>query len=90
VKTSAVMLGLCGLSLFVPGVAVATVVAMALAALAGLLAGRLHAAEEVLRRRKEYATTHVSLRRKAWFCDDAAFALCVLGVLFALPIELPI
>ena len=78
------VLAAAGMSLFVPNVPVGTAVTMALAAIVGMAATRLHAHAEA-RAAFERALASETLRR-ARFCDDAALALCVLAVLFALPL----
>jgi hypothetical protein len=72
-------------SAFLPGMPLATAVTMALASLAGLLATRLHT----------HAEAHGAgggplapvLLRNARFYDDVAVALCLLALLFALPLQ---
>ena len=72
-------------SAFLPGMPLQTAVTMALASLVGFLAARLH----------ELAEAHGAgggslapvLLRNARFCDDVTFSLCLLAVLFALPLR---
>lgn len=72
-------------SVFLPGMPLATAVTMALASLAGIVAARLHT----------HAEAHAAgggplapvLLRNARFYDDVALALCLLALLFALPLR---
>jgi hypothetical protein len=72
------------MSIFVPGMPVGAVVAMGMAALVGLAASRLHGKAET-RAGFEPAGAAETLR-VARLCDDGALALCVLAMLFALPV----
>jgi len=71
-------------SAFLPGMPLQTAVTMALAALVGFHAARLHGLAE----------THGAgggplapvLLRNARFCDDVTLALCLLALLYALPL----
>ena len=76
-----VMLTLSIASLLAPGMPTGTAVSMALAALTGLAATRLHERGEwlVANDRPEGPGTV----RRARLCDDGAVALCVLAVLYA-------
>jgi hypothetical protein len=81
---AAVVLGLSVMSLFVPGVPVATALSMAAAAIVGYLASQSHETAEVWRAGDP---TRASLaRRRARLCDDCAIALCLLALLLALPV----
>jgi hypothetical protein len=76
-----VVLVLSTLSVLIPGVPLPTVVAMGLAGAIGLLAARLHAVADTLR--LGGAATAAPTLRAARRCDDAAFALALLAVLYA-------
>lgn len=76
-----VVLVLSAASLAIPGMPVGTAVAMALAAVIGMRAARLHAAAHAVTLGGGAAAPQ--LLRAARFCDDAALALCLLAVLFA-------
>jgi hypothetical protein len=72
-------------SAFLPGMPLQTAVTMALASLVGFLAARLHT----------HAEAHAAgggplaavLLRNARFYDDVAVALCLLALLFTLPLR---
>lgn len=80
-----VLFGASVCSAFLPGMPLATAVTMALASLVGFVAARLH----------ELAEGHAGgggplapvLRRNARFYDDVTLALCLLALLFALPLR---
>lgn len=82
---AAVLFGASVCSVFLPGMPLATAVTMALASLVGLLSQRLH----------DLAEAHGAgggalapvLLRNARFSDDVAVALCLLALLFALPLR---
>jgi hypothetical protein len=77
----AVLAGLGVVGAFAANVPVGTTVSMLLACVAGFGAVRLHAAAEALA--LGGAESARSTLRTARFCDDAAVALCVLALLYA-------
>lgn len=78
------LLSMSAISIALGTVPVGTIVAMTLAATVGLLAVRFHGAAEALELGGSPDAKPV-LRTARWF-DDAALALCVLALLFALPL----
>jgi len=72
-------------SMFLPGMPLATAVTMALASLVGVLAARLHAHAEA--HRAGDGPLAPVLLRNARFYDDVTLALCLLALLFALPLR---
>ena len=81
---AAVVLCLGLLSLRVPGVPTVTALAMAGAAVVGFWGTRLHETADELGAADHPAAD--ATVRTARLCDDGAVALCVLAVLFALPL----
>lgn len=71
-------------SAFLPGMPLQTAVPMALASLVGVLAARFHALAEA--HGAGGGPLAPALLRHARFCDDVACALCLLALLFALPV----
>ncbi len=72
-------------SAFLPGMPLGTAVTMALASLVGFLAARLHALAEA--HGAGGGPLAPVLLRNARFYDDVAVALCLLALLFALPLR---
>ena len=72
-------------SAFLPGMPLQTAVTMALASLVGFLAARLHTLAEA--HGAGGSTLAPVLLRNARFYDDVTVALCLLALLFALPLR---
>lgn len=72
-------------SAFLPGMPLGTAVTMALASLVGFLAARLHALAEA--HGAGGGPLAPVLLRNARFYDDVTVALCLLALLFALPLR---
>ncbi len=83
-----VMLALSVMSVFVPGVPLGTALSMAAAAIVGHQASRSHETAETWR--TSDAALAARALRQARRCDDGAVALCLLALLLALPIGLPV
>ena len=80
-----VFFGLSVLAAFVPGMPLMTAVTLGFASVVGFGAARLHSLAEV--RTAGGAPTARVLLCHARFCDDVAFALCLLALLYALPLR---
>ena len=80
-----VLFGASVCSAFLPGMPLQTAVTMALASLVGFLAARLHALAEA--HGAGGGPLAPVLLRNARFYDDVTFALCLLALLFALPLR---
>lgn len=82
---SIVLFGASVCSAFLPGMPLQTAVAMALASAAGYLAARLHALADA--HAAGGSGRAATLLRRARFHDDLAVALCLLALLFSLPVR---
>jgi hypothetical protein len=71
-------------SVFLPGMPLQTAVTMALASLVGFLAAHLHTLADA--HGAGGGPLAAGLLRNARFCDDVTCALCLLALLFALPV----
>lgn len=80
-----VLFGASVCSAFLPGMPLQTAVTMALASAAGYLAARLHALADA--HAAGGGAQASALLRTARFHDDLAVALCLLALLFSLPVR---
>ena len=76
-----IVLVLSGMSVFIPGVPAGTTIAMVAAGVVGLGAARFHGAAE--RHVLVDSAVSLTLTRLGRLLDDAALALCVLALLYA-------